>query len=186
MSMLIKRWWFWRSWRWDEIKWATFVTALSTLPGSSLSKRSVAPWIICNQMQLLRITMKLWRNWLDGNSRICCWPKQQRDDEESRQRLESPDSEPRWAPSEGRPVTIIILLRVDFTLFVKIVWVSYHFSCQGVCCDRNDYSRHDEEVNHQTSTAEMFPLVLEGSHPEMTSVVKRAKGSEISVTETIR
>ena len=109
-----KRWWFWRSWRWDEIKWATFVTALSTLPGSSLSKRSVAPWIICNQMQLLRITMKLWRNWLDGNSRICCWPKQQRDDEESRQRLESQDSEPRWAPTEGRPVTIIILLRVDW------------------------------------------------------------------------
>ena len=75
---------------------------------------------------------------------------------------------------------------IIFTLFVKIVWVSYHFSCQGVCCDRNDYSRHDEEVNHQTSTAEMFPLILEGSHPEMTSVVKRAKGSEISVTETIR
>ena len=39
---------------------------------------------------------------------------------------------------------------------------------------------------NQTSTAKMFPLILEGSHPEMTSVVKRAKGSEISVTETIR
>ena len=75
---------------------------------------------------------------------------------------------------------------IIITLFVKIVWVSYHFSYQGGCCDRHDYSRHDEEVNYQTSTAEMFPLILEGSHPEMTSVVKRAKGSEISVTEAIR
>ena len=67
---------------------------------------------------------------------------------------------------------------IIITRFVKIVWVSYHFSYQGGCCDRNDYSRHDEEVNHQTSTAEMFPLILEGSHPEMTSVVKGQKGQK--------